>query len=434
MKYAGLDIGTTTISGVMLDAESGVCLKTITLPNTAHFPDNDCWQAPEEILGICQAILTQLTQNHGKPDGLGLTGQMHGILYIDAQGEAVSPLFSWQDGRGDRLFSDGRSYAAHLSSLTGYPMATGYGLTTHYYNLENNLVPPEAVSMVTIPDYVAMRLCGLAEPVLHLSIAHSLGMFDLPTGQFDPDALQAVGITREILPQVAAGEIRVGRTVDDVPVAIPIGDNQASFLGSVKPGSTVLLNIGTGSQISVLSDSIQDLPPLETRPYIQSKYLLAGSALCGGSAYSLLHQFFTQVMRDLGGMEPQNLYEQMAYLGEKAYSPGNPLEVDPRFKGTRADPLIRGVIRNLGLENFTPGELVAGFLCGMVDELKAYYDRLPDDLKESELITGSGNAIRRNALLRRIIKDQFRKRLYIPPYNEEAAMGAAIFAGKRMKV
>jgi len=434
MKYAGLDIGTTTISGVLLDVESGVCLKAITLANTAHFPENESRQAPEKIFGICQAILTQLSQNYGKPDGLGLTGQMHGILYIDAQGEAVSPLFSWQDGRGDLPFKDERSYAAHLSSLTGFAMATGYGLTTHYYNLVNNLVPSEAVSMVTIPDYVAMRLCGLAEPVLHPSMAHSLGMFDLPTGQFDTGALQAAGINRELLPQVDTEDIMVGRTANEVPVAIPIGDNQASFLGSVKPGINVLLNIGTGSQISVLSESIQDLPPLETRPYIKSKYLLAGSALCGGSAYNLLHQFFNQVMGDLGGMEPQNLYEQMASLGERVYSTENPLEVDTRFKGTRADPKLRGAIHNLGLENFTPGSLVAGFLGGMVAELKSYYDRLPDSLKESELIAGSGNAIRRNVLLRRIIEDQFRKRLYIPPYEEEAAMGAAIFTAKRMKV
>jgi sedoheptulokinase len=142
----------------------------------------------------------------------------------------------------------------------------------------------------------------------------------------------------------------------------------------------------------------------------------------------LLQDFFVQVLRELGGVDPQDLYEKMAALGEKSYPQQNPLTVDTRFQGTRADPHLRGVIDNIGMDNFTPGHLVAAFLEGMVAELKSFYDCLPEDLKASEGITGSGNAIRRNALLRRIIEDTFGKPLQIPDYQEEAAMGAAMVA------
>ena len=434
MKYAGLDIGTTTISGVLLDAERGTCLNAITHPNSAHNPKNKAWQDPEEVYRICLKILAQLSEGFGQPDAVGLTGQMHGVLYVDARGEAASPLFSWQDSQGDLPYRAGRTYAEDLTDLTGYPMATGFGLTTHYYHLQQNQVPMEAASLATIPDYIAMRLCGLAEPITHLSMAHSLGLFNLAGGHYDLEALQAAGISQGILPPVASGEAIVGRTGEGIPVAIAIGDNQASFLGSVQPGSDVLLNIGTGSQISVLSPAILDLPPLETRPYLGGEYLLVGSALCGGSAYNLLRDFFNQVLRELGGVVPQDLYAHMAAQGEKAYGECHPLAVDTRFMGTRTDPNIRGAIKAIGTDNFTPGSLVAGFLAGMVGELKGFYDRLPEDLRVSEGITGSGNAIRRNPLLRRMVVDQFGKPLSIPEDREEAAMGAARHAGRLLHI
>ena len=51
------------------------------------------------------------------------------------------------------------SYAKELSEITGYAMATGFGLTTHYYNTKHGLIPEEAVSFCTIPDYVAFFNC-----------------------------------------------------------------------------------------------------------------------------------------------------------------------------------------------------------------------------------------------------------------------------------
>lgn len=87
---------------------------------------------------------------------------------------------------------------------------------------------------------------------------------------------------------------------------------------------------------------------------------------------------------------------------------------------------ISGVL----MDNFTPGDLVVGFLTGMVDEPKAFYDQLPEDLRESEFIVGGGNAIRRNALLRRIISDRFGKELRLAEYQEEAAVGVASLVGE----
>lgn len=433
MKIAGLDIGTTTISGVLWDSVTASCIDTLTLPNESRLPSSAPWedlQDPERIIKACGDILAQFWHKAGKLDGIGLTGQMHGILYVDAEGRAVSPLFTWQDGRGDLPYQKGHSYAETLSTLTGYRMATGFGLTTHFVNLKKGLVPENARFICTIADTIAMRLCRLSVPVMHPSLAHSLGCFDLARGQFDKAALQAAGINCKILPKVVSREVQIGQTQEGVPVCIPIGDNQASFLGAIQPDAKVLLNIGTGSQLSALSDDILDLPRLETRPFIGDAYLLVGSALCGGSAYNLLRDFLAQALRELGGLEPENLYEKMEALGQQAYPSKNHLEVDTLFKGSREDPKRRGAIRNIGIQNFTPGDMIVGFLTGMVDELKQICDQLPKGLQNADGIVGGGNAIRRNALLRRIIADRFGKTLWVAENEEEAALGAAKLAGR----
>jgi sedoheptulokinase len=433
MKIAGLDIGTSTLSGVLWDMDSAVCLETLTLPNSSQIPSPTPWedlQDPEKIFKAAQDILAQFQHKVDKIAGIGLTGQMHGILYVDAEGRGVSPLFTWQDGRGDLPYQKGHSYAETLSSLIGYRMSTGFGLTTHFYNLKNGQAPECASSICTIADYIAMRLGGLSFPVMHPSLAHSLGIFDLTSGQFDEAALQAAGINREILPEVDLGEVQIGRTPEGVPVCVPIGDNQASFLGAIRPDAKVLLNIGTGSQLSALSETVLEIPLLETRPYIRDAFLLVGSALCGGSAYSLLRNFFSQILRELGGLEPENLDEKLETLGKQAYPSKNRLEVDTRFKGSRADPMARGAIGNVGIDTFTPGDMVVGFLTGMVDELKQVYDQLPETLQNADCIVGSGHAIRRNALLRRIIEDRFAKTLRVAAYEEEAALGAARWVGE----
>ena len=66
-------------------------------------------QDPEKIWRIVKGCIDVLLEEHGDPACIGITGKMHGMLYVDACGEAVSPLYTWQDGRGNLPLGDGRS-------------------------------------------------------------------------------------------------------------------------------------------------------------------------------------------------------------------------------------------------------------------------------------------------------------------------------------
>jgi len=429
MNVIGIDIGTTTLSAVALGPD-GAVLEAVTLPNGADIPDGRPWaklQRAEAIFEKAKGLIDALMARHEEVGAIGLDGQMHGALYVDGAGRAVSPLATWQDGRGDLPLGEG-TYASELTRRTGCRMATGFGLTTHFYNQSNGLVPENAAKLCTVADYVAMRLSGRAEPVMHASNAASLGLFDLPTGDWDDLAVANAGIDPAILPEVERGVRALGE-YRGAAVSLALGDNQASFLGAVRePERAALVNMGTGGQISMMSNAAGLLFEAERRPLVGVDFILVGSSLCGGRAYAILERFLRSCAA-LAGSEPGSLYEAMNQAGLEALSfPDNP-EVSPRFSGTRRNPELRGEIKGLSEANFDARRLVGGALLGMAGELyDLYREMLRAGARMPELLVGSGNAIRKNPALRRAFELRFGMPLYIPAHDEEAAFGAALYA------
>jgi sedoheptulokinase len=214
-------------------------------------------------------------------------------------------------------------------------------------------------------------------------------------------------------------------------VVCAIGDNQASFLGSICDiRKSILLNIGTGSQLSVYSDAYIQVEGIDTRPFPGGGYLMVGASLSGGKTYALLEQFFRETMALFAGSEESDLYEAMNRLAEDSPVNDSGLRVNTQFFGTRADSGVRGSIENIGPANFTPRHLVRGFLDGMIDELHRYYEAFPAFVKERlGTIVASGNGVRRNGALCRMLEQRFGCPLVIPEFREEASYGAAVSAG-----
>ena len=194
MKSIGIDIGTTTISIIVMNTADFTIEESCTLDNGAFLPSSRPWERIQDVSGILRKTQTALEEILDRtPDisSIGLTGQMHGIVYVDQAGTAVSPLYTWQDGRGNQPdFRQGKSVCACLSEDYGVKAASGYGMVTHLYNVQKGLVPRKAVSFCTISDYLGMALTGRSLPLLHISQAASLGFVSgTGEGKFEPDAL-----------------------------------------------------------------------------------------------------------------------------------------------------------------------------------------------------------------------------------------------------
>jgi len=434
MRFMGLDVGTTTICGLLLDASTGRILDISSVPNAFRLPGvqpDEALQDPDGILGAAADLLAGLSGTGEPLAGIGVTGQMHGILYVDAGGSPVSPLYTWQDGRGGRERADGGTYASFLSGELGSPVSTGFGFVTHYWNVENGAVPPDAAAFCTAADFVAMRLAGASRPVTDGSNAASIGCFALDTLRFRTDAAARLGVSPSLFPRVALDYPSLGTGPGGAPVFTAVGDNQASFLGAAAERSrSVHVNIGTGSQISAYLEAFAPVPGMDLRPFPWGGYLCVGAGLCGGRAYALLHDFFEKTVRLFTAGAEGAAYAVMNAVDREILPAGAGVVVDARFQGTRSDPSGRGSITNLSPENFTPEHLIVGLREGMAAELMTSYERLPPELRaRTDTLVGSGNGIRLNPGLRKAFERTFHMSMKVPAHTEEAAFGAALLAG-----
>ncbi|MBR6514629.1 MAG: hypothetical protein IKT46_07340 [Clostridia bacterium] len=416
---AAIDIGTTTISAVVLDILSEKQLDSFNIENSSDIPTGHSYeriQDPKKILQLVRALIKKIYDKYPRVISMGFTGQMHGILYLDKEGNAVSPLYTWQDQRGEE-------YAEEMRVATGYSLSAGYGLVTHYYNMKKGLVPKDAYTFCSIMDFVLMKTAGLKRPVIHPSVAASFGLFDIKGKCFDSDALSKLGIDIA-LPEVTGD--RVIGAYGKTRLAPAIGDNQASVFGSVRDeDGSVLVNYGTGSQVSVITDINTAQSPLEVRPYIGGRNIVCGCGLCGGYSYELLENFFSAYAKALGIEDKQ--YRIMDDIAQRAYDEGKePLCVSTLFKGTRENADLRGSVMNIGTDNFTPEQLILGVDYGMAKELYDMYRFC--GAGERRTLVASGNGVQKNKVLQSYLKSLFGMELKLPAKGEEAATGAAMYS------
>ena len=424
MKSLGIDIGTTSICVAVYESENEMLPFVTSRKNT--FISENFEQDPEVIIdNVMEMLLEAKNNGYGEDvlDTIGISSQMHGILYINKEGGAVSPFYTWKDEKGKKLKKDGKSYEAFLQEATGLPMFSGYGTVTHYFLGENGLIPPAAYRMVNIGDYVAMRLTGRKSPLIDESIAASFGGYQIETEDFAWDILKKAGVKTEYYPEIS----RLGQPFGfykGVPVSCALGDNQASFYCVMdKPEEQININVGTGSQVVIYDKRNIHKERIEVRPYLKKGNLYVGASINGGKTYERLAAFFEEIIYEFTGMKI-NAFDKMGFIGaEKTESS---LLINPSLYGSRLKKCEYAKIENLTADNFHPSDFIRAYVRGMAEELFQLYMDFPKEIREgrSEIIA-SGNGIRKNRLMVEEIEKRFDMRLRFIDIEEEAVAGAA---------
>jgi sedoheptulokinase len=431
MSLIGLDIGTTTICGVLFSLKEKRAIKTLSLNN--HFIENkipgEYIQDPQRIYLDIKAILDELIDfSEQKIEALSLSAQMHGILYVNDEGDPVSPFYTWQNQRGLRQ-RQGQMLNEIVSEKLGYRVHSGYGIVTHYSLLEDDEVPKGAAKFCNIGDYIGMRLAGASVPVTDISLGGSMGLVDLQQGTLAGTLKNLPLLDEGILPALVSSTEVLGH-YKGIPVIQALGDNQASFLGSVKEKETsLLLNYGTSGQVSFYRKEFAQYPHFETRALGNEGYIHVAFSLCGGHSYKILAGFFNSVVELFSVGEPQNILKIMDNLDLDFTT--KDIDCLPLFLGERGEEKQLAYFKNVTDINFTPANMIKALVQGMIQELFRFYDELPMDVKSGmKTLAGAGNGIRKNRHLIKAAEWTYKKPLFLLKNSEESCLGAVINAGK----
>lgn len=423
MKAIGIDIGTTSICLVVYEEESQRVVDGSSRKNV-FLPGSFC-QDPDWIVSQVTEMLTELVEKNGPVCAIGVSTQMHGILYVDEQGKAVTPYYTWKDESGNLPF-EGGTWAGYLSEKTGYRMYSGYGTVTHFYLDRTGRIPKKAAALCNIGDYIVMRLCKSRAPRQDISVADSLGGLLADGSGFDRAALEAAGVSAGYYPEVAREFMPAGLW-QGIFVYPAVGDNQASFYAAAgQQEDTICVNVGTGSQVSLFSRSGYLSGTGEIRPFPMGGKLYVQASVNGGKVYEKLAGFLEETVFAFTGQH-LDAYEAMRRLGEQKRETS--LEAMPLLYGSRGEGNASGCIAGLTEENFHPQDLIRAWVAGMARELYQMYLEFPGELREKRTrLVGSGNGIRKNPLLRQEIEKAFGLPVVLTKIEEEAAAGAAMLA------
>ena len=444
-----LDIGTSSLCGMALSCDSlqpvAICSE-VNDADIVNLPAGYHEQDPLRILDLCLELIQKLlSENEVRKNevvGIGITGQMHGVMLVDSELQPQSNLITWRDQRALKRDNPGNidkaagALDADIWQRMGCRLHAGYGGLTLHWLSKNNQLPGGAVAL-TIADYVAGCLTGvIATEATH---AASWGIFNLQEGEWDSEAIEKLGISKDVLPKVYSTAQPLGTIKpafaeqlglgNNVQVCSPVGDNQASIIGAAGfAGDAAVLNLGTGGQISIPCKEYKFVETLETRPMPFGGFILVGASLCGGWSYTYLQKFIQATVKEFAAIElsDEEIFNRMNAIAAETGAGASGIKVDTRFSGTRLDPNLRGSISGIGVDNLTVANLARGFVEGMVRELAEMASAA--GVKDFTRIIASGNASRRNPMVPDVIESIFGLPCYVSTDREAAARGAAYSA------
>jgi len=253
----GIDVGTSATKGlaitpdgaVLATAEVGYPLST-PKPGWSEQDPEDWWRATE-------TVLAELTKTAGAPAGIGLSGQMHGLVALDENDNVIRPAILWNDQRTqaecDQIENTiGRQ---RLIALTGNRALTGFTAPKILWLRNHEPDNYARIARVLLPkDYVRLRLTG--EHATDVSDASGMLLLDVANRAWSKEVLQALNIDPAWLPTVLESPEPSGITRDGIPVAAGGGDQAAGAVGvGVDRKGPVSVALGTSGVVFAALDA-----------------------------------------------------------------------------------------------------------------------------------------------------------------------------------
>ena len=432
----GLDLGTSGVRVIAVDLQGRVVAQsTRSYPLLSPQPG---WteQDPADWVAASFAALSEVAQQltNFTPIALGLSGQMHGMVALTAEGAVVRPAILWNDQRTDRAVVEIEAIVPRstLIQRTGNRAVTGFQLPKLIWLRREEPAAFAQTQQVLLPkDYLGYVLTGnrATEP----SDASGTGCFQLSTRQWDTEILAALQLDLALFPQVVESTALTGRLKPDLaaqlglPVGMPIvaggGDNAAAAVGvGISSAHLHQGSISLGTSGVIFAPVEQPTPDPEGRVHlfchVDGGYHLLGVTLAAGGALRWYRDTFA----------PNSTYADLMNLAALSPPGSQGVLFLPHLSGERTpylDPEARGAWVNLALAH-SQADLVRSLLEGVALSLRLVQKVMaPLSSLETLIATGGGA---KSAIWLEILADVLGVTLVTPQAEEGAAYGAALLA------
>ncbi len=266
MYWLGLDVGTGGSRALLVDA-AGVVRYSFTAPHQEMRMLKPLWaeQSPDDWWQACQLAIQGVLRESGADGsavkGIGLSGQMHGLVLLDDDDKVIRPALIWCDQRSQPQvdFIEAKLGRDAILQHIANPVLTGFTLPKLLWVRDHEPQKFAAIRKVLLPkDYIRFNLTG--EFATDVSDASGTAMFDVVNRRWSGEMMSGLGLDQRDLPKSFESHEVTGKVTPaaaaatglatGTPVVAGAGDQAASAIGNgiVEPGK-VSCTIGTSGVV-----------------------------------------------------------------------------------------------------------------------------------------------------------------------------------------
>ena len=422
----GIDVGTSATKGLAITPDGEVlATEEASYPLSTPKPG---WseQNPEDWWRATETVLEKLTDTAGAPAGIGLSGQMHGLVALDSNDDVIRPAILWNDQRTQAECDEIENTIGlqRLIELTGNRALTGFTAPKILWLRHHEPDNYKRIASVLLPkDYVRLRLTG--ERATDVSDASGTLLLDVANRTWSQDVLDALDIDPAWLPAALESPELSGQTTkNDVPVAAGAGDQAAGAVGvGVDRMGPVSVAVGTSGVVFAALDAFAADPDARVHAFchaVPGKWHAMGVMLSAAGSLAWLRN----------ATDPDTPFDTLLKEADQWPPGAEGLIFLPYLAGERtphADPDATGAFVGLTLRH-NRGALTRAVLEGVAFGLKDSLDLTKELGGTPELGRVSGGGAR-SALWTQIIASVLQIPLEPVAVDEGAAFGAAILGG-----
>jgi len=377
--------------------------------------------------------------------GIGLTGQMHGMVMLDAEGNVLRPCIMWNDQRTaaqcDWIMNTvGRQRFLDLTLNLALP---GFTAPKIIWTRENEPAVYARCAKVLLPkDYIRYRLTGTY--ATEVSDASGTVLLDVQHRRWSDELLAELGIPRDWMPECVESTAITGKVTEQAaeltglkagtPVVGGAGDQAASAVGTgvVEPG-LVSVTIGTSGVVFAYTDTPSR--DVEGRLHtfchaVPNKWHVMGVTLSAGGSFRWFRDTLGVVEKHIAALTHVDPYVILTSEAEQAPAGSEGLLFLPYLTGERtpyADPDARGAFVGLTLRH-DKRHMVRAVLEGVSYSLRDCIELFRDMAIPIQQVRAVGGGAR-SEVWRQIMADVFGTELVTINVTDSTAYGAALLAG-----